>query len=151
MDESSDLLYMLWTRIDPLGPGLHRPKLDGDVGWDLEAAERMVLHPGSQRDIPTNVRVQLPAGYWGEIRARSSIARMGLQVDAGVLDNGYTGPLFVLLRNMGVGRVEVPKGMRIAQLVLHRGAFHVLGKEVDELADDPRRGNAGFGSTGGLE
>lgn len=149
---------LIWTRIDPDGPGLHKPKREGDVGWDLEAAETVDLRCGEAIDIPVNVRVQLPEHCWGEIRARSSIARRGLQVDAGVIDNGYTGPLFVLLRNVNrndwakpivdwsVG-VRVHKGERIGQLVLHH-AYWAPGVEVEELEDDPRRGNAAFGSTG---
>lgn len=149
-----------WTRIDPEGPGLHNPKREGDVGWDLEAAIDVLLQPNQQVDVPTNVRVQLPTGVWGEIRARSSISRMGLQVDAGVIDNGYTGPLLVLLRNMNrkdednqscdwAGRVRIEKGMRVAQLVLH-DMVPALHWELQEMPHDPRRGEAGFGSTGGL-
>lgn len=152
------IVPLQWCRIDPDGPGLHSPKRAGDVGWDLEAAEDAVLGYHEQKNISTNVRVALPDNCWGEIRARSSISLKGLQVDAGVLDNGYTGPLLVLLRNMngrthrpeGVdefGQVYIKRGQRIAQLVLH-WAVWADGYEVDKIWDDPRRGTAGFGSTG---
>jgi dUTP pyrophosphatase len=145
--------------MDLEGPGLHLPKRSGDVGYDLEAAKTVTLNPGQQVDIPTNVRVKLPEGVWGEIRARSSIARKGLQVDAGVIDNGYTGPLLVLMRNMNryerdspicdwAGRVIIEKGSRIAQLVLHLMVAEVDVSAVEDLDHDPRRGLAAFGSTG---
>lgn len=151
-------IELRWTRIDPDGPGLHSPKLDGDVGFDLEAAHTVVLDPNQEIDIQTNVRVQLPPDCWGEIRARSSIARRGLQVAATVIDNGYTGPLFVLLRNVNrrpgaggytdwAGRVIMEAGERIAQLVLHRGVW-ATAVEVPDIQDDPRRGPRSFGSTG---
>lgn len=157
-------MLLRWTRIDPDGPGLHLPKRDGDVGYDLEAAETVELRPNEQTDVPTNIRLALPEGTWGEIRARSSVALRGLQVDAGVLDNGYTGPVFVLLRNMNRlldapitrvtngcdwrGSVTINEGERIAQLVLHVAVMGVMTVEVEELAHDPRRGEAAFGSTG---
>lgn len=149
---------LVWTRIEPDGPGLHAPKRHGDVGYDLEAAATVVLLPGQQHDIPTNVRIRLPEDCWGEIRARSSIARKGLQVDAGVLDTAYTGELLVLLRNMNrtghsngacdpFGRVTIQQGERIGQLVLHY-AYRAELLEAPDIAHDPRRGTAGFGSTG---
>lgn len=79
---------------------LHAPKRHGDVGWDLEAAKDVTIEPGQAVDVPTNVRLQLPEDLWAEIRARSSIARRGLQVDAGTIDPGYRGPLYALVRNM---------------------------------------------------
>jgi dUTP pyrophosphatase len=90
-----------WTRIDKDCPAyLHEPKRHGDVGWDLEASQDITIRPGEAIDVPTNVRLHLPEGVWAEIRARSSIARKGLQVDAGTIDPGYRGPLFALVRNM---------------------------------------------------
>lgn len=90
-----------WMKIDPNCPaGLHEPKRQGDVGWDLEAAQDTYIAPGEAVDVPTNVRLHLPDNVWVEIRARSSIARRGLQADAGTIDTGYRGPLFALVRNM---------------------------------------------------
>jgi dUTP pyrophosphatase len=137
---------LLWSRIDPLGPGLHSPKLLGDVGWDLEASRTVKLRPHEQADVPTNVRVKLPSNAWGEIRARSSIARRGLQVDAGTIDTGFTGELLVLVRNLGPGPVVIDEGDRVGQLVLH-WAYRTVGVEQD-FEHNPDRGEAGFGSTG---
>jgi len=90
-----------WAKLDPDNDAfLHEPKRHGDVGWDLEASETVTIEPGQAIDVPTNVRIELPEDVWAEIRARSSIARRGLQVDAGTIDPGYRGPLFALVRNM---------------------------------------------------
>lgn len=89
-----------FERIDPAGPTLHEPKRQGDVGWDLEAATDAEIKPGESVDIATNIRLELPDGVWATIRARSSIVRRGLQVEAGIIDTGYRGPLFVLTRNL---------------------------------------------------
>lgn len=153
-----------WAKIDPDCPSyLHEPKLEGDIGWDLEAAEDVTIPPGEAVDVPTNVRMALPQGVWAEIRARSSISRMGLQVDAGTIDTGYRGPLYALVRNMhpileldddgsvrhcGLSNaVTIPARTRIAQVAFHR-VCPVWAVEVDEVAVDTDRGEDGFGSTG---
>jgi len=143
---------LTWCRIDPEGPGLHEPKRDGDIGWDLEASETVRIGAGGQKDIPTNIRIQLPPHCWGEIRSRSSIAKRNLIVPPTVLDNGYTGPIFVLLYNAnlfdnGTMGATIEKGERVAQLVVHHGVW-CRSEEVESVPDDPRRGSAGFGSTG---
>lgn len=165
-----------WMKIDPNCPaGLHEPKRQNDVGWDLEAAEDIHIFPGQAVDIPTNVRLHLPDNIWAEIRARSSIARRGLQVDAGTIDTGYRGPLFALVRNMKTlqpqdivpewnkdgttlqfnglrewtedNTILIKAGERVAQVVYHR-CCPTWADEVEEIADDSERGSAGFGSTG---
>lgn len=146
-------------------PGIHPPKHVGDVGYDLVAMESVTLGPNEQKDIPVNARVRLPPGTWGEIRGRSSIARRNLQVDAGTLDNGYRGPLFVLMRNMNMPElrtnivdnrteyrdrpgVTIEKGERVGQLVLHVMHSDPLILQEGEVLMDTPRGVQGFGSTG---
>lgn len=156
-----------WCRIDPgCAAGLHEPKREGDVGWDLEAAEDIYITPGQAIDVPTNVRLHLPVNVWAEIRARSSIARRGLQVDAGTIDPGYRGPLFALVRNMTTlqpkdiaegttgllewvaeNTVRIREGERIAQVVYHR-VSPTWAEEVDRIDESSERGSDGFGSTG---
>lgn len=160
---------MLVARLDfNLPLGIHEPKRPGDVGWDLEAMEDTEIPPFQAVDVPVNARVALPDGVWGEIRARSSIARRNLQVDAGTLDNGYRGPLYVLTRYMALPPLEsygngavserhprqgdavvIKKGERVGQLVLHAAApawLHEVSAEIFPVSTE--RGEDGFGSTG---
>lgn len=163
-----------WCRIDAdCEAGLHAPKREGDVGWDLEAAEDTYILPGQAVDVPTNVRLHLPQNVWAEIRARSSIARRGLQVDAGTIDTGYRGPLFALVRNMKTlqpadiadrmlgevidfdglrnwtedNTVLIKAGERVAQVVYHRSC-PTWAEEIDVIDESSERGSDGFGSTG---
>lgn len=137
-----------WSRIEDDKPGqLHQPQMAGDVGWDLEASQDTNILPGRAFDVPTNVAVELPSGFWGEIRARSSIARRGLQVDAGTIDNGYRGPLYALVRNLTNDVVTIKQGERVAQLVLHK-IHDAEGVYTDEVSTQTERGIDGFGSTG---
>ncbi len=154
-------MQIRWDRIDPAGPGLHQPKKAGDIGFDLEVAEDVEIAPGEAMDVPTNVRLELPDTLWVEVRARSSIARRGLQVEAGTIDPGYRGPLFALVRNLaqpfknhhgGVmvdesHTVVLNRGERVAQVVFHRVCIP-SAIEVDAINMDTQRGTTGFGSTG---
>lgn len=139
-----------WTRIDPTKPsGLHRPKLDGDVGWDLASMVSFVLPPGGAADVPVNLRIAMPDGMYADIRNRSSMARRGLLIDQNLIDTGYRGPMFVWMRNMSNETVTIAEGERIAQIVFHRWSvvwdFEVL---EDEFPANTERGVAGMGSTG---
>lgn len=154
-----------WARIDKTKPGgLHQPKRDGDVGWDLEAMEDVTLAPMESADIAVNARLHLPAGVYADVRNRSSMARRGLYVDQNVIDNGYRGPMFVFVRNMHLpisvtepydfGRhessmpaVTVKAGERVAQLVFH--SYELFwDNEIEEIDTDTQRGERGLGSTG---
>ena len=139
-----------WARLDPdLDPGIHEPKHEGDCGWDLVAMQDMTIAPQNAVDIPINCRLELPPGYWAEMKARSSIAKRGLQIDAGTIDNGYRGPLYVVCRNTKTDKpITVKAGERIAQLVFHR-LHEVWAEEVEEInINGSTRGESGFGSTG---
>jgi dUTPase len=148
------------SRLDPDKPlGIHEPKRMGDVGWDLEAMEAVTIESGGYRDIPVNARLELPAGFYADIRNRSSMSQRGMYVDHSLIDNGYRGPLFVFVRNMltpdsaqadpvdGVPSIHIQAGERIGQVVFHR-IKPVWLKEVAEIDLSGERGEQGFGSTG---
>ena len=151
-----------WARLDKTLPGgIHRPQKPGDIGWDLEAMEDVLIRPMESVDIPVNARIHLPPDMYADLRNRSSMARRGLYVDHGLIDNGYRGPLYVFVRNMALPphsyeasseyndrTVLVRAGERIAQLVFHK-AVPVWDLEVDEIDIDTVRGETGFGSTNG--
>ena len=147
----TDPYHFRWCKIDPDGPGLCSPAMPNDVGWDLVAALDTTILPQETVDVPTNVRIAMSPAVWAEIRARSSIARRGLQVDAGVVDPDYRGPLWVLLRNMNTTEtVQIEAGERIGQVVFHKVA-PVEGWQVDpEMMPEhgTARGALGFGASG---
>ncbi len=146
------------ARVDLVLPlGIHRPKLQGDVGWDLEAMKAVTIMPMEACDVPVNVQLHLPPGFYAEIRNRSSMAKRGLYVDQNIIDTGYRGPLFVMIRNMTPppiprisrfdGAIVIKAGERIAQVLFHR-VNPVWLLEVNEITTDTERAMNGFGSTG---
>lgn len=130
-------------------PPLPSRVYDGDAGFDLPVARRTVVEPGQFVDVPSAYRVAAPEGFWLRITGRSSTLRKyGLLVNESVIDEGWRGPLFAGVRNLGSEVVVLERGMRVAQLVPHRLDAAVLSSVlVDELRPGDR-GESGFGSTG---
>lgn len=124
---------------------------EGAAGMDVLAAvdEELLLLPGARVAVPTGLMIAVPPGHEMQVRARSGLAlKEGLAVlnAPGTIDSDYRGEVKIILANLGSGSFAIPRGMRIAQLVL---APYVRCEwaETDSL-DDTVRGAGGFGSTG---
>lgn len=108
----------------------------------------VVIKPGERYLAPTDIRVEIPEGYWASIEARSSTSKKSIIVPKGVIDEGYRGELFAQLINVGKHDVVIYHGDRLIQLIVHERHikdFDVI--EADELSDS-ERGESGFGSSG---
>ena len=119
----------------------------GDLGFDLYASESEVLNPDEVTLVPCGIAVQFPNGFGGIIKDRSSMALRGILTCGGVIDNGYRGPIGVLMRSVWEHGVIVSKGQKIAQIVLVSTSDSFSIEEVFEV-DENVRGSRGFGSTG---
>lgn len=121
----------------------------GDAGWDLFVSRDCVIGPGETVDVHTDIKIDMPPYLYARITGRSStLRRHKLLVNEAIIDNGYTGELFVCVHNMSNVPFEVKKGMRLAQVLFHT-IEDVRWSQVDEVVPKPgKRGNAGFGSTG---
>ena len=130
-------------------------RTEGAAGADLCAhlppdrrAEGVTLRPGERAAVPIGLRIAIPEGYEGQVRARSSLGRRGLMLPnaPGTIDADYRGEVLVLLINAGDETVTLAHGERIAQLVVApvaRARF-----ELADTLDETARGEGGFGSTG---
>lgn len=144
-----------------------------DAGFDLVAAEDVIINPGETKVIPTGLAFEIPPGYEMQIRPRSGMSRKTkLCVVLGTIDSGYRGEVGVIVDNANVlcedhlhgtlrtvnggfsntpglnyyGTYIIRKGDRIAQGVIAPvETAHFV--EVDELSES-ERGVGGFGSTG---
>ena len=120
---------------------------DKDVISEIEHG-KIVIHPGERYLVPTDIRIEIPEGYWASIEARSSTSKRSIIVPKGVIDEGYRGELFAQLINVGNNDVVIHHGDRLIQLIMHERVvkdFEVI--EVDELSDS-ERGESGVGSSG---
>lgn len=129
-------------------PGALNPKQnhEGDAGFDLFvlSIERVrenavVVHSG--------VHVEIPYGYQGELRARSSVHKTNaiLSNGVGTIDAGYRGEVRAVFYHEG-NDLPFEVGERFAQLVI-MPVPSVEYVEVMELSES-ERGERGYGSTG---
>lgn len=118
----------------------------GSVALDLYAAESVYILPGRTAKVPVGIKVEIPSGFEGQIRPRSSVSSNGVVVHLGTIDQDFRGELKVIVSNYGQGTVGIDYRDRIAQLVI-APVERVKVVEVEAL-NETERGNGGFGSTG---
>lgn len=76
--------------------------------------------------------VQIPNGYVAFVHGRSSVGRMGLQIqNAGFIDTGFEGEITLELHNQSPNPIMLKAGWRVCQL-----SYHLL----NERASYPYRG-----------
>ncbi len=120
---------------------------DGSACHDLYASESAVVYPSLVACVGTGIAVEVPTGYFLEIRPRSGKAMEGLMLanGPGTVDCDYRGEVKVLLTSLDIRR-HVAKGERIAQCRVVP-IIPVQFMEVGQLSKT-ERGEDGFGSTG---
>ena len=137
------------TRVDKSFP-LPKYETNGSVAFDLYSRIDEVIEPQTMKILPSNLIIEVPAGYALVLAARSSLAKkknLVLRNGIGVIDEDYHGPqdeIGLLLYNISEDPVKVEKGERLAQgliLPIDRAEW----EEVDLIAKSSR---GGFGSTG---
>ena len=121
------------------------------AGWDLYCLEDTVVNFRSSMKLRTGLRVAIPEGFEGQVRARSSLGSKGLILphSIGTIDSDYRGELFILMTWIGEGdSYKVKSGERIAQLVIAPIPDVQFSEvEIEDLGET-ERGEGGFGSTG---
>ena len=117
----------------------------GSAGLDFYSPADYIIPPHGQLLVPTQIKLQIPLGYYGRLASKSGLAILHqLHVGAGVIDPDYTGEIMVLLINTASRVYNIVKGVPIAQLILERISIPLL-KEVKKLPPTTR-GSQGCGS-----
>ena len=141
------------VRIHRLDPAVPLPKYEtpGAAGFDLASSADMTIAPGSIALVPTGLVIQVPAGHFLGVFARSSTPlKRGLMVanGVGVIDEDYCGPkdeVKIQVLNFTHAPVEVKRGDRLAQGLILPVARAAWQEEAGDLRDGSR---GGFGATG---
>lgn len=116
----------------------------GAAGYDLTAVSVENSKPGIWI-YDTGLAIEIPEGYEGQLRARSSVYKTGafLANGVGTLDSDYRGPVKLIF--VGQEQPYLP-GDRVAQLVVAKVeacSFHHTFS-----LNSTARNFGGFGSTG---
>ena len=111
---------------------------EGSVGLDFYSPADYIIPPHSQLLIPTQIKLQIPLGYYDRLASKSGLAILHqLHVGAGVIDPDYTGEIMVLLINTASCVHPIMKGDPMAQLILEKVSIPIL-REVKELPPTTR-------------
>lgn len=148
-----------------------------DAGYDIFAAETVILEPQEKATIRTDIAVNIPEGYVGLLTSRSGVSsKTHLVIETGKIDAGFQGNMKINIKNDDLPRIsnlrqakyknlennyietneketyrlgtyKINKGDKLAQLVIVPIWTPEL-KEVEEFSYVSERGADGFGSTG---
>ena len=140
------------VRVKRLSPAVSLPRYEsaGAAAFDLAAASEVIAEPGQVALVPTGLVIEVPAGMFLAIFARSSTPlKRGLMVanGVGIVDEDYCGPndeVKIAVLNFTSAPVRIVPGDRLAQGMLLPTA-RVRWEDVSEIATKSR---GGFGSTG---
>jgi dUTP pyrophosphatase len=123
--------------------------MEGDAGMDLTAISIEIVNETNYGFIEydTGISIEIPEGYYGDIRPRSSISKTGviLAHSPGTIDSNYRGSIkirFKAIPNSNIYEI----GDRVAQIII-KPYPKIEFEEVEELSNTQRE-EGGFGSTG---
>lgn len=121
---------------------------DGSGGIDLSITNDIVIDTHETVMAPLGIQVSIPIGWVGLIVPRSSYGLKGLKLanTVGVIDSDYRGEVMLPLKTETNGRMVIPKGTRVAQMVIVPHLTTEL--EIVEELEKTGRGHGKFGSTG---
>lgn len=118
------------------------------AGYDLYAAEEVVVPRLGRKLIKTNVSMAIPMNHYGRIAPRSGLAyKNGIDVLAGVIDSDYRGDIGVILYNTDNNLdFTVKVGDKIAQIIIE--SCSTINFVKTENLPATKRGEGGYGHTG---
>lgn len=110
------------------------------VYYPFYAKEKnLILQPGEKKIVPTGLHFNLAENYYLETKEKAGLAVVRQIVSAipegGLIDNDYTGELFVCLHNKNDRDYFVHPGDNIGQFIIKKQAEHQL-KEI--IIDDDK-------------
>lgn len=127
-------------------------KTSGSAGYDIEAAEDVIIKPHSSTAVPTGIKAYMDECLVLKIYIRSSLAfKQGLMLtnSTGIIDSDFynnednEGHILVGLYNTTDKEISIKKGERIAQGIFEA---YIITENDAEQEKEVRTG--GIGSTG---
>lgn len=119
-----------------------------DVGYDLTVIKKYKQLNDTTALYDTGIQIQVPFGYYTEIVPRSSLSKSGYMLanSMGIIDNSYTGNLYIALAKIDQNSPEIEFPFKCCQLILKQQHFMNIIVQYDEL-ETTHRQDGGFGST----
>ncbi|PTG32014.1 dUTP diphosphatase [Staphylococcus chromogenes] len=149
-----------------------------DAGFDIYAAETIILEPQEKALIATDIAVNIPKGYVGLLTSRSGVSsKTHLVIETGKIDAGFHGNMKINIKNdadyiegpcdalvSGFGLIDI-KGNASEELYHVPNSYGINKgdklaqlvivpivtpelEQVEEFTSESARGEKGFGSSG---
>jgi len=124
-------------------------KNESDVGYDLTIISEYKKQGTNTIMYDTGISIKIELGYYTEIVPRSSLSKSGYMLanSIGIIDQSYTGNLYIVLTKIDPNALDLVLPFTCCQLII-RKQYHVEMIKIDsENTEKTTRGNGGFGST----
>ena len=72
---------------------------EGSAEYDLIITEDIEILLGEITTMDISIIIKIPKGYYRQIKPRSSLAKVGLTIDGGVIDSNYRRTIQIILVN----------------------------------------------------
>jgi len=137
-----------------------------DAGLDLTIIKESKRLNSYTMLYDTGIKLEIPNGYYVEIVPRSSISKSGYMLanNIGIIDQGYTGNLFVALRKINNDCEDLELPYKCCQIIMKKQIYPRVivydnsnnsndsndsnNKENSTDIQETSRNEGGFGSTG---
>lgn len=127
-----------------------------DAGLDLSIIKESKCLNSDTILYDTGIKLEIPNGYYVEIVSRSSISKSGYMLanNIGIIDQGYTGNLYVALRKINKDCENLVFPYKCCQIIMKKQIFPkiiiyddtIISYNIEDV-NDTSRGKGGFGST----
>jgi dUTP pyrophosphatase len=120
-----------------------------DVGYDLTIIKKVKNLTNNTILYDTGIKIALDFGYYAEIAPRSSLSKSGyiLANSVGIIENSYTGNLFIALTKIDSEMPDLILPFKCCQLIFKPQIFINIVESKTSINLDTIRGEGGFGST----
>lgn len=124
-----------------------------DSGYDLTIIDVHKQINETTTMYRTGIKIKVQEGYYTEILPRSSIVKSGyiLSNSVGIIDNMYTGELFVVLTKVDKNSPDLQLPFKGFQLIFRKQQevfFEVIDEDqYTKITSHSERSDGGFGST----
>ncbi len=150
MPKCAAMAHAFKVKLLRLGARMPLRATPGSSGFDLYACiegEGFVDLGPDVTLVPTGIAIEAQSGYDVQVRSRSGLGRLGVNVIYGTIDADYRGEILVSMYTFGSRQsYRVKDGDRVAQLVIGALANVELVESVELSAS--ARESGGHGSTG---
>jgi deoxyuridine 5'-triphosphate nucleotidohydrolase len=127
-----------------------------DAGLDLTIIKEAKRLNSDTVLYDTGIKLEIPNGYYVEIVSRSSISKSGYMManNVGIIDQGYTGNLYIALRKINKDCEDLVLPYKCSQIIMKKQIYPkiIIQGEASSTScasstSDTSRGQGGFGST----